>query len=79
MTDEGFSREVKAVLGLVVGDEATDLYILEVLTHAGLSFRLLAPKRLNPDKAPICLLAGRKSLGFEERKLFNGPSSEEGL
>ena len=58
------------MLGLIVGDRATDRYILEVLSHAGLPFRLITPKQLHPDKVPICLLAGRKSFDAEERMRF---------
>lgn len=58
------------MLGLVVGNLATDRYILEVLSHAGLPFRLINPKQLSPNKAPICLLAGKKSFDAEERARF---------
>ena len=59
------------MLGLIVGDAATDRYILEVLVHAGLPFRQITPKQLHPDRVPICLLAGRKSLDAEERNRFH--------
>ncbi len=58
------------MLGLIVGDFTTDLYILEVLTHAGLPFRLITPKQLHLNEVPICLLAGRKYFDAEERNRF---------
>ncbi|MFN3421014.1 MAG: hypothetical protein ACK40X_04730 [Armatimonadota bacterium] len=59
------------MLGLMVGDAATDRYILEVLVHAGLPFNLKTPKQLRIDKTPICLIAGHKKFNAEERAKLN--------
>jgi hypothetical protein len=55
------------MLGLIVGDGATDRYAVEILIHAGIPFRTVTPKNLHPERTPICLLAGQKSLTTEER------------
>ena len=55
------------MLGLIVGERATDQYAVEILTHAGIPFRTVMPKNLHPERTPICLLAGQKSLTAEER------------
>jgi len=59
--------KVVAMLGLIVGEKATDQYAVEILTHAGIPFRAVMPKNLHPERTPICLLAGQKSLTTEER------------
>ena len=55
------------MLALVVGEAATDRYALEVLSHAGIPFRLATPQTLHPDRTPLCLMAGRRHLTAEER------------
>jgi len=55
------------MLGLIVGERATDRYAVEILAHAGTPFRNVTLKNLRPERTPICLLAGQKSLTTEER------------
>jgi len=55
------------MLGLIVGERATDRYAVEILAHAGIPFRTVTTKNLHPERTPICLLAGQKSLTTEER------------
>ena len=55
------------MLGLIVGERATDQYAVEILNHAGIPFRTVMPKNLHPERTPICLLAGQKSLTAEKR------------
>jgi len=60
-------RGEATMLALVVGEAATDRYALEVLSHAGIPFRLATPQTLHPDRTPLCLMAGRRHLTAEER------------
>ncbi len=55
------------MLGLIVGERATDRYAVEILAHAGIPFRNVTLKNLHPERTPICFLAGQKSLTTEER------------
>jgi hypothetical protein len=59
--------KVIEMLGLIVGERATDRYAVEILAHAGIPFRNVTLKNLHPERTPICLLAGQKSLTTEER------------
>ncbi|MDW8026031.1 MAG: hypothetical protein RMK18_09260, partial [Armatimonadota bacterium] len=55
------------MLGLIVGDEPTNRYCIEVLTHAGIFYFTTTPQELDHKKATICLISGRKLFSSGER------------
>lgn len=56
------------MLALMTGEALTDKYAVEVLIHAGIPFQIAAPENLHPDRTPLCLLAGQRTLTVEERE-----------
>jgi hypothetical protein len=59
------------MVALLLGEAATDRYAVEILSHAGIPFRVVQPQMLHPDRTPVCLMAGRKSLTAEARTRLN--------